>query len=354
MVFNIQRFIDNSKFVFQPKRKPNLLRRVGGSYLKYLSARTAQEKPLRNVDIALNYSCNLACRHCSCESMKKNANRLKENELKRLSEEAQALGCIYFSFTGGEPLINEDLEDVIQLFQPKEHLIGLQTNATLLDDRRLNSLYQAGVDVFQVSVDSADADEHDTFRGADGAHTRTMRNIEKALERGFSVILCTTISHENIRKKNLIKLLEEGKRRKLPIVVSIACPVGRWSGNESIILNDEDRNYLKKLQRRFPQLRRDFESNYLSRGCSACIEKLYITPYGDVIPCPFVHITFGNIRKESLGNIRARMLQIEHFTRYNPVCLAGEDKGFINTYLSKTYKRKTLPVNWSECWNLKP
>ncbi len=353
MTINVQRFIDNFRFVFQPRRKPKLLKQIGSSYLKYLTARTFQDRPLRNVDIALSYSCNLTCSHCSCESMKKNAPRLNEKELMRVANEAQNLGSIYFSFTGGEPLINDDLEDIIQLFQPEKNLIGLQTNATMLDERRLKSLYKAGVDVFQVSVDSSDAEEHDTFRGMSGAHTKTMRNIDMALGRGFGVILCTTISHENIRKKSLVRLLEYSKRRSLPIVVSIACPVGRWAGNESIMLNDEDRKILHKLQKRFPHLRRDFESNYMKRGCSACVEKLYITPYGDVIPCPFVHISFGNIRKESLASIRDRMLQIDYFTRYNPVCLAGEDKDFINTYISKTFGHEALPINWSECLNLK-
>ncbi len=38
-------------------------------------------------------------------------------------------------------------------------------------------------------------------------------------------------------------------------------------------------------------------------GCPAGMEKIYITPYGDVIPCPFIHIGFGNIlaARPSLG-----------------------------------------------------
>lgn len=67
----MQRFIDNLNFVFQPMRKPLLLPRIAFSYAKHMIYSDLKKKPLRNIDIALSYSCNLACEHCSCEEMKK-------------------------------------------------------------------------------------------------------------------------------------------------------------------------------------------------------------------------------------------------------------------------------------------
>ncbi|MBI5196796.1 MAG: radical SAM protein [Nitrospirae bacterium] len=344
----VQRFLDNFRFIFQPRRKPLLITRIASSYIKYIIYGALEKKPLRNIDIALNYACNLACRHCSCEALKSSDTVLSEAQYSQLAGEAVKLGAIYFAFTGGEPLVNKNLEDIIRLFFPSRSLIGLQTNALLLNTSRIESLYKAGVDVLQVSLDSFDPDEHDSFRNKKGAFRETLKNVDMAFLRGIKIIFSVTFTHNNIKSEGILNLLSFSARSNIPVVVSIPCPVGKWSGNFSEMFDNDDREYFALMQKRFPHLRRDFDSNYLKCGCSAGIEKLYITPYGDVIPCPFIHISFGNIKTESLSSIRNRMLKLEKFREYNQVCLAGEDRTFIENYIIPTYKAKQLPQMWKD------
>lgn len=344
----IKRTYDNFDFIFQPRRKPQLIFRVASSYFKHLWYSDLNKRPLRNIDISLNYDCNLTCQHCSCEILKKNDVPLTAEQYSHLAKEAIDLGTIYFSFTGGEPLINKDLEDIIQLFEPFKSLIGIQTNGILLTNERINSLIKCGVDVLQVSLDSNDPEEHDGFRNKKDAYSKTIKNMENALAKGLKIIVCTTMTHQNIRSDGILSLLNFLHGKKIPTVISIACPVGKWSGDFSMLLNDEDRMYLDKLKKQYPRLRRDFDSNYSKRGCSAATEKLYITPYGDVIPCPFIHISFGNIKEEPLHAIQKRMLKLDRFIEYNNICLAGEDKSFIEQYISPTYENQSLPQKWTD------
>jgi MoaA/NifB/PqqE/SkfB family radical SAM enzyme len=74
---------------------------------------------------------------------------------------------------------------------------------------------------------------------------------------------------------------------------------------------------------------------------------LHLTQYGDILPCGFIHIALGSIFEEPLGDILQRGLSIKHFKEFNPLCLSGEDRHFIDTYMSKFYG-KPLPVHWSE------
>ncbi len=345
----LERFRDNLRFVFQPRRKPGLVPHVAASMVKHRLQPDVRRRPLRNIDIALNYSCNMRCDHCSCEMMKRSCGRtLDSDDLRRVADEALELGAIYFAFTGGEPLLNRDLEEIIQLFHPTKCLIGLQTNAVLLDEARIESLYRAGLDSIQVSLDSGDPAVHDGFRHIAGAFETTIANVDKAMARGLKVIFCTTLTHSTLRTTETLDLLDFCRAKRVPVVVSIPCPVGNWQGNFSETLTDDDRAYLVELQVRYPQLRRDFHSNYRKLGCSAGTEKLYITPYGDVIPCPFIHISFGNVKDEPLGDIRGRMLKLDRFTEYNQVCLAGEDQAFIERYVKPTYEAKRLPQDWAD------
>ncbi len=349
----LERFRDNLWFVCQPKRKPLLMARVAASMAKHRLIPDVRKRPLRNIDIALSYACNMTCEHCSCEMMRRpGAERMTRDDLARLANQAMELGAIYFAFTGGEPLLNKDLEDIIQLFHPTRNLIGLQTNAVLLDKPRIESLYRAGLDSIQVSLDSGDPGRHDAFRHTVGAYETTIRNVDNALARGIRVIFCTTLTHSTIHTPEAVELLEFCKAKHVPVVVSVPCPVGKWQGNFDESFDDADRAKLIELQMRYPNLRRDFHSNYAKLGCSAGTEKLYITPYGDVIPCPFIHISFGNVRRESLADVRGRMLKLDRFTQYNQICLAGEDRAFIDRYIKPTYQAEQLPQAWNEHPNL--
>ena len=64
-------------------------------------------------------------------------------------------------------------------------------------------------------------------------------------------------------------------------------------------------------------------------GCNT-INRLYITPVGDVLPCPYVHIKVGNILVESLKEISNRGFKVKKFRDYSEKCLAGEDTDLID------------------------
>ena len=70
-------------------------------------------------------------------------------------------------------------------------------------------------------------------------------------------------------------------------------------------------------------------------GCTT-VNRLYITPIGDVLVCPYVHIKIGNIFESSLKEIVDYGFSIKYFRNHSDLCLAGEDKEFIKKFMTKS------------------
>lgn len=340
-----QRFYYNVKYGL-PLRKPRLALRIAKAYWDLL---TGQRIPLRYTDLCLNLNCNLKCAHCFKTNFEKpegEGSPLSVWEWRGVVAQLMELGNIAVGFTGGEPLANPELENIIQASFPDRMIIIVNTNGTLLTRERAKRLYRIGVDVLQISLDSGVEEEHDRFRGMKGAFARSLQGIDWALEAGLKVNIAPTVSHENIHSEGFKRLIEISREKGTLLNLSLAAPAGKWNGHQEFLLTPEDSEELNQLVQREPLVRRDFETNYLRQGCGAAKEKLYITTYGDVIPCPYMHISFGNVRELSLREIRDRMLQLPVFAGYSPDCLVAENKPFIENILSKTWEGKA-PIPWT-------
>jgi len=78
------------------------------------------------------------------------------------------------------------------------------------------------------------------------------------------------------------------------------------------------------------------KSNEKILGCTT-VNRLYITPIGDVLVCPYVHIKIGNIFKQTIKEITDYGFRIKHFRNYREKCLAGEDLNFIKKFSLKIF-----------------
>lgn len=116
--------------------------------------------------------CNLACMHCPHEAFSNSpafgGRHLSEELNKKLVDEVAVDGkdiCQYLRYTGGEPLIHPEIVDLLSY--AKKHggaAINLTTNGMLLDDDMAGALLDAGVDVFDISIDAFSEETYQTVR----------------------------------------------------------------------------------------------------------------------------------------------------------------------------------------------
>lgn len=311
----------------------------------------------RHVEIVNTLDCNLNCKHCSAKTLKKNQKQLLTLEdYRKIGEECKKYNVSVVSFTGGEPFCNPRLEEIIKCFNPRETLIGITTNGTLANEKKLRRLKKIGLDSLLVSIDSSDPATHDAFRNKKGVFRSAMQTIKTARKLGIETIIITTVHHDNIRKKNgLIGMIKLAEKLGVLLHVSLAAPVGKWASEEScrqFLLTKDDQKYLRQLRKKHLFIRRDFDSNFILNGCPAGTERFVILPNGEVLVCTKIHVSFGNIRKDSMLTIRKRMLKHKVFRETLPFCLCAESTKFINQYMKNCFGKSNLPLKEEDFFNV--
>jgi MoaA/NifB/PqqE/SkfB family radical SAM enzyme len=148
--------------------------------------------------IYTNYDCNLKCAYCLAESSPATPRRaLSLSVVQQLIDEAAVLNFTEVFFTGGEPFILDDIYDMLAYASSRLKTTVL-TNAMLLKGTRLDRLTAINNERLsvQVSLDGAQADQHDAYRGA-GSWSKTIAGIKALQARGFHVRLSTTETPAN-------------------------------------------------------------------------------------------------------------------------------------------------------------
>jgi MoaA/NifB/PqqE/SkfB family radical SAM enzyme len=313
------------------------------------------EKIQRGESIAIiqfqyNYRCNFKCEHCSIKGFqgKKNARSFTIADVRELSRQADELGLANIVITGGEPLVFPDFDQVVEAIDPQKFYITSDSNGWLLDDKKAKHLKAIGVDKIQLSLDSLDAKEHDDFRHAPGSFDRCMRAIDACLNAGLNIILSTVVTKQRIRTQEFIDYLEFAKTKGVGTFVTYAKPVGAWEGNYDALVDRGDMAYMRELEKRYNVFTHITPSYGMDLGCIAVKRMVSITQYGDVMPCPYMHLSLGNIFREPLKDIIARGMNVKFFGKHMSTCLIAENRRFIDKYIAKHVYGKSLPVAWNE------
>jgi len=300
----------------------------------------------RIIDLAVTYKCNLTCAHCSALIMEQDKEPLTLTDYEKIVQDAKKLDVLSWNITGGEPLLLNWLDDLIQLLEPQKHYISVQTNCLRLTPERARKLAKAGVNCITTSLDSIDPNEHDHFRGRRKAFEKTMEGISNAINAGMQVLVGGVVTHQNLRSPDFEQLIRKVNRAGAIFLFNLAVPCGNWRDQNEFILRGDDRAYLKMLMTKYPLTSTDHEVGRNQVGCPSGVEKAYITPYGDVIPCPFIHVSFGNVRHQPLTRIVKKMQQVNWFNNYQDVCIAAEDKKFHQLVFKKIQSSPgPFPVN---------
>jgi MoaA/NifB/PqqE/SkfB family radical SAM enzyme len=302
------------------------------------------------IDIAYNYACNLKCQHCTASRFEKKERRLTPKDIKKISDQAHALGFCQFCISGGEPLIFKDLDELISALQPDKFHLTMSTNGHFLTKETAKHLKEIGLDKIKISLDDFNQKLHDENRNSQGAYKLAIEAMQNAKEAGLSVVIQTVVTRQNCQTDRLIQMAKFAQDNGFTVDVLIARATGAWEGKHEVLINAEDAEFLRKAHQQYPALHRDtFPSYGIDNGCGCVDSTLHITPYGDVLPCVYIHIAIGNIFEESLADIVKRGQSIKHFNQHSRLCLSGEDRNFIDRYMSKFYG-KPLPLNWSEAF----
>ena len=155
-------------------------------------------------------ACNLRCEHCYFDDesgkLYNSQNDLGNDEIIKLTNDLVTnLGIVNYSITGGEPLLREDIFEVIEIIKASRGIVSLQTNGTLITKavaQKLSLLLNPNTDFIQISLDGLE-ETHDSIRGK-GNFKKAINGIKLMINSGINVnVNCTPMSKN---KNELIDL----------------------------------------------------------------------------------------------------------------------------------------------------
>lgn len=333
------RIIRNASFLVN---NPLVIKRVIRNYLLKICLKKV---PLRTADISFDYICNFHCKHCyTTEFVDKKRLPMDINGIKTAINACLEQGAIHFNLIGGEPTMDDRLFDVIDYIHSKGALISLATNGSLLNLDYARKLKNHKLDLALISMDYFDPVKQDDFRGK-GHFDNAVAAVENCLKAGVKVYISAVITKDGIDTQGFKQLINFCKEKNILLHVNLPALFGRWRDRGDLFLSDKDTDKVRRLYKN-KYIRSCEMSSYFSCACKSGLEKLHITAYGDVMPCTFIPISFGNILEDNLSVIRKRMLLFPFISGHNEMCIPSTNLEYLKFYQEKISPVKILPVRF--------
>lgn len=155
----------------------------------------------------LTYACPLQCPYCSNPlELGRRRDELDTETWLRVLREARDMGATQLGFSGGEPLVRQDLETLVEEARRLGFYTNLITSSVGMDDARVERLRAAGLDHIQISFQASDEELNDLLAGTSAfEHKKAMaRAVKRA---GFPMVLNFVLHRDNIgRMDDILQL----------------------------------------------------------------------------------------------------------------------------------------------------
>ncbi|HVP06449.1 MAG TPA: radical SAM protein, partial [Candidatus Acidoferrum sp.] len=143
--------------------------------------------------------CNLTCKHCFSAASRRAHNELTHEECLKVIDSMAAIGVGYIGWTGGEPLLRTDLEELTEYAGSKGIRCTITTNGVLLDRQRAESIVASRNRAIQISLDGSTAERNHRMRSATSdEYERILEALHICYELGTRIVLATMIGRENL------------------------------------------------------------------------------------------------------------------------------------------------------------
>ncbi len=289
-------------------------------FYQYIHKMIYANNSFKTLTLQLSYNCDLKCRHCF-NPKNKNNEQLDFEICKKAIDEADELGVIEVSMTGGECTINKDFLKIAQYVRSKHISLTFLTNGQKLYDDK--NLLQEIIKIYpfqiQLSLYSMNPEIHDSITGKKGSHFKTLSVIKELRKANIGVAISCPVL--NINKNDYKEVFAFAK--KWDIKLRATC----------LFINNPDNHndYLKVdnnvIEQFYIDLLKEEGNNYTNNKGAICnssgIWIMNIAPNLDITPCNDFNYRLGNLKTDSLKSVRENALT--HFVEkfYNPANLKG-------------------------------
>ena len=279
-------------------------------------------------NLAVTPQCPCNCWHCSFSDRSKK-DVLTLEQLRKAIADVQDLGTSVIGLTGGEPLLRDDLEEIIACID-KRSMPLLFTTGYKLTRQRVKDLKSAGLEIPVISLDHYKAEVHDKGRRKEGIFDYAVNAIRLFQDEGFYVAVSFVPDKPLVSdRQEIFKVIEffrdigiNDMRLTSPILS------GKLTTKPEERLSPENVQTIVEIQKKCTRTKGypgvfayDFFESEKYYGCGAGFNYMFIDSQGNVCPCDFTMLSFGNIFERPLQEIWAETSR--HFRTPGPACYAN-------------------------------
>jgi MoaA/NifB/PqqE/SkfB family radical SAM enzyme len=285
--------------------------------------------------------CPCQCVHCSADRFVTNERKeLETDQLKSIIDQALDLGVCTMIFTGGEPMVRADLPDLVRHVDKNRAHAMMFTSGVLLTDKNIERLAEAGLGSLNVSIDADQAAVHDDLRCVPGAFRKAIDGARRARDAGILTGISTYGSHDSVNSGGLERLLQIARDEGFHEVTIFDCvPTGKFLTQPEVIMGRKDIKRVRALADKYNEadhpmgITAQAKANaYDGGGC-----------FGDINPCDFNPITFGNVTEEPLEVIWRRIATHPEYAPHRHSCRM-QSRRYRGKYVEPIRDEERLPV----------
>jgi len=280
-------------------------------------------------NLAITQRCQARCVHCSAELFNDpNKSELTTQELKSMIDQSLALGANIVIFTGGDPLCRRDLGELVDYVDNDKANIMIFTNGLGLTYKKVKELADAGLNTLNISIDHVIPEVHNKLRGVPTLYERAFQGAARAREAGILTGVSTYATTERVEDGSLERLLQVSQEAGFHEVTVFDCiPSGKFLKHTELVLKPDVRKKVVELCNKYSDM--DHPMGVICQslinspdgvGCFGSFSQFYMTAYGDINPCDFNPISFGNVKEKPLEQIWMEMRNHPHFSKRHMTC----------------------------------
>ncbi|MFA7115123.1 MAG: radical SAM protein [Candidatus Omnitrophota bacterium] len=255
----------------------------------------------------ITYKCNFNCVHCY--NVKNNKRKeIKTDEVKQILKQLARAGCFHVGFTGGEPLLREDIFEILEFTKSLGLRITILTNGYLIDKKTADKISKLGVNLNKVDISflGANKETFENITRKPGSFAKVKNAIKLLRSRNVEVMIKPTLMKQNKDEFLRIKKMAEkfGCMYKFSPTLNAGSdgskgPLKYRLSPEEVIKTLESFSLISDKNNRAGEIKRIKGKKRVFRCGSGCTEAS-LNPYGELKLCPEINEPAFDILSRSL------------------------------------------------------
>ena len=283
----------------------------------------------------LTYRCPLQCPYCSNPLVfARNQDELSTAQWIEVFRQARELGAAQLGFSGGEPLVRQDLAELIKAARDLGYYTNLITSGIGLTEEKIASFAEAGLDHIQISFQAADEEVNNLLAGSKKAFAQKLAMARAVKAHGYPMVLNFVTHRHNI--DNIDRIIQLCLELEADFVELATCQFYGWAElNRAGLLPSKAQlvraeritnEWRDKLAAENHPCKLIFVTpDYYEERPKGCMNGwgnlfLDITPDGTALPCHSARqlpISFPNVREQSIEQIWKHSMGFNNFRGFD-------------------------------------